>query len=70
MKYCTNCVYKLAYGTEKFCPECSYKLAPSEERAINIGNTSGDVIAPGVTGKSSSKAILFTSLCCCFAPVQ
>ena len=50
--YCPNCAYKLT-GTEKFCPECSYKLVPREERAINIGNTSGDVIAAGASGSGN-----------------
>src|ERR671933_206031 len=49
VRYCPNCAYKLA-GTERFCPECSYKLVSSEERAINIGNTSGDVLGTGLTG--------------------
>jgi tetratricopeptide (TPR) repeat protein len=41
---------------EKFCPECGQKLAltgEGVEGAINVGNTSGDVLGTGVSGKKN-----------------
>ena len=70
MKFCPECGYGLASGTEKYRPDCGIKLqAGSSEKDDNasstgITNTKGDVFGAGFTGSGNitGKEIGYTLL--------
>jgi hypothetical protein len=70
VKFCPECGYRLASGTEKYRPECGIKLqagsSGKDDNASSTGitNTKGDVFGAGFTGSGNitGKEIGYTLL--------